>query len=415
MKTLRRSRRLPRLVGSATLPLGLVGLIAVAAAPAQARVPVTPAVSRVVASWGDNSWGELGDGTTALRTLYGDIAAGSDVIQVAAGRIHNLAVRSDGTVTAWGLNDHGALGDGTTTDRSTPVRVSGLSGVITQVAAGESFSLALRSDGTVWAWGRNDRGQLGRGTISSGELVPARVAVLNRITKISAGRDFALALRSDGIVFAWGANRFGQVGNGSTSYSPVSVPVKIAGLSQVTGISAGWDSALATENSGISAITSVWVWGNNEDGQLGDGTLTGHPTPERVTGLPASVAGISAGGQFAEVLGTDGSVWGWGTNGIGQLNFAPTGDPVTRPVSVIAAGSRITQISAGGAHTLALRSDGTVLAWGLGVRGQLGNGIQTQVSGPVQVTNLGGAMQVAAGTLSSYAVHTVLVLGGQSS
>jgi alpha-tubulin suppressor-like RCC1 family protein len=410
MKVLRRSRRL---AGCTALALTLAG--AGAAVPAQARVTVTPSVSHVVASWGDNSWGELGDGTTApLRTLYGDISAGSDVIQVAAGRTHNLAVRSDGTVTAWGLNGHGALGDGTTTDRSTPVQVRGLTGVITQVAAGEQFSLALRSDGTVWAWGRNDHGQLGRGTTSSGELVPARVAVLNRVTKISAGRDFALALRSDGIVFAWGANRFGQIGNGTTSFSPVSVPVKIAGLSQVTGISAGWNSSLATENSGIAAVTSVWAWGNNDDGQLGDGTTAGHSTPERVTGVPVSIAGISAGGQFAAVLGTDGSVWGWGTNGLGQLNFAPT-VPVTRPVSVIAAGSRITQISAGGGHMLALRSDGTVLGWGLNVRGQLGNGIQTQVSGPVQVTNLGGATQVAAGTLASYAVHTVLVLAGQSS
>ncbi len=245
--------------------------------------------------------------------------------------------------------------------------------------------------------------------------MPARVNVLNRVTKISAGRDFGLALRSDGIVFAWGGDRFGQLGNGATSYSPVSVPVKIAGLSQVTGISAGWDSALATEASGISVVTSVWAWGNNDEGQLGDGTVTGHSTPERVTGLPVSIAGISAGGQFAEVLGTDGSVWGWGTNDLGQLNIAPPSAAVTRPVSVIAAGSRITQISAGAGHMLALRSDGTVLAWGLGVRGQLGNGIQTQISGPVQVTGLTGATQVTAGRLSSYAVHTVLGLAGQSS
>jgi alpha-tubulin suppressor-like RCC1 family protein len=337
------------------------------------------------------------------------------VVQVAAGRTHNLALRSDGTVSAWGINEHGALGDGTTTDRSTPVRVSGLTGVMTQVAAGEEFSLALRSDGTVWAWGRNDRGQLGRGTTSSGEGVPARVAVLNRVTKISAGRDFGLALRSDGIVFAWGANRFGQVGNGAMSFSPVSVPVKIAGLAQVTGISAGWDSSLATETSGISAVTSVWAWGNNEDGQLGDGTTAGRSTPERVTGLPVSIAGVSAGGQFAAVLGTDGSVWGWGTNGLGQLDIAPPGSAVTRPVNMIAAGSRITQISAGGGHVLALRSDGTVLGWGFNIRGQLGNGSQTQVSGPVPVTGLTGATQVAAGTLSSYAVHTVLGLVGQAS
>jgi alpha-tubulin suppressor-like RCC1 family protein len=134
-----------------------------------------------------------------------------------------------------------------------------------------------------------------------------------------------------------------------------------------------------------------------------------------VTGLPVSIAGISAGGQFAAALGADGSVWGWGSNGTGQLDIAPAGPDVTRPVKSIAAGSGITQISAGAGHILALKSDGTVLGWGLDGSGQLGNGSLAPVSGPVQVTNLAGATQVAAGTLSSYAVHTVLVLGGQSS
>jgi alpha-tubulin suppressor-like RCC1 family protein len=206
MKVLQRYRRL---AGCATVILGLTSLAAPAAAPAQARVAATPVVSRVVASWGDNTVGQLGDGTTVLRTLFHDIAAGSDVVQVAGGRVHGLALRSDGTVSAWGLNERGELGDGTTTDRFTPVQVKGLTGVITQVPAGEGFSLALRSDGTVWAWGQNNHGQLGRGIITSEGVAPARVAVLNRVTKISAGRKFALALRSDGIVFAWGAGQFG--------------------------------------------------------------------------------------------------------------------------------------------------------------------------------------------------------------
>jgi len=359
MKVLQRYRRL---AGCATVILGLTSLAVPAAAPAQARVAATPVASRVVASWGDNTVGQLGDGTTVLRTLFHDIAAGRDVVQVAGGRVHGLA---------------------------------------------------LRSDGTVWAWGQNDHGQLGRGIITSEGVAPARVAVLNHVTKISAGRKFGLALRSDGIVFAWGAGQFGQLGNGATADSPV--PVKIAGLAQVTGISAGSDAALATEASAISAVTSVWAWGNNDEGQLGDGTTISHPTPGRVTGLPVSIAGISAGNQFAAVLGPDGSVWGWGSNVLGQLDIAPAGSAVTRPVNIIAAGSRITQISAGGAHMLALRSDGTVLGWGLNVRGQLGNGTQSQVTGAVEVTNMGGATQVAAGTLSSYAVHTVLVLSGQSS
>jgi hypothetical protein len=177
-------------------------------------------------------------GYTALALILSSaaaVAAGGDVVQVAADGTYGLALRSDGSVWAWGFNERGELGDGTNTQRFTPVQVRSLTGVITQVAAGGRFSLALRSDSTVWAWGRNDHGQLGRGTVSDHEATPARVAVLNHVTKISAGGDFGLALRSDGIVFAWGANQVGQLGNGTTAENHV--PVKIVGLSQVTGIS----------------------------------------------------------------------------------------------------------------------------------------------------------------------------------
>ena len=306
------SRRLARLAAGTALTLTLAGTAGAVSAPAQARPTGTLIQSHVVASWGLNTEGELGDGTITTRWQYGDVRAGNDVVQVSAGLAHALAVRSDGTIWAWGSNGHGELGDGTQTDRSTPVQVAGLTG-ITQVAAGAFHSLALRSDGTVWAWGANQNGQLGRKTVTDHEATPARAAVLNRVTQISAGHDFALALRSDGIVFAWGHGQRGQLGNGGTADSPV--PVKIAGLSRVTGISAGGEASLATENDGVSAVTSVWAWGANDYGELGDGTLADHGTPERVTGLPVYIAGVSAGAGFAAVLGTDGSVWDWGANG----------------------------------------------------------------------------------------------------
>ena len=272
---------------------------------------------------GYNGEGQLGDGTVTSRAGFGDIRVGNDVVQVAAGSGHGLALRSDGTVWAWGFNGAGELGDGTRTSRSTPVRVTGLSGV-TQVAACGYFSVALRSDGTVWACGDNRGGQLGRGTTSNHEVTPARVRGLARVTKISAGGSFVLALRSDGTVRAWGDNQRCQLGNGTTASSPV--PVTVPGLSRVTGISAGYDSSMATRASGISAITSVWTWGGNDVGQLGDGTLTSRSNPVRVSGLPVSIAGISAGGGlvgrlgaggtsgggFAAVLGTDGHGMGLG-------------------------------------------------------------------------------------------------------
>jgi alpha-tubulin suppressor-like RCC1 family protein len=404
-----RSRWLARLAGGTALALALAGTAVAVSAPsqdAQARITGTLIQSHVVASWGSNEEGELGDGTTTSRWQFGDVRAGNDVVRVAAGWTHTLAVRSGGSVWAWGANGLGELGDGTTTSRSTPVQVTGLTG-ITQVAAGFSFSLALRSDGTVWAWGYNQDGQLGRGTVTDHEATPARVAVLNGVTQIAAGRDFALALRSDGIVFAWGHGQLGQLGNGGTAGS--SRPAKIAGLSRVTGIAAGAEASLATENDGVSALTSVWAWGGNQYGELGDGTLTDHGTPERVTGLPAYIAGISAGAGFAAILGTDGSVWDWGANPLGELGVAPQSPTVTRPVNPMGAGSGITQLSAGGAHMLALKSDGTVLSWGYNKRGQLG---RSTVGGLAPVTGLASATQVSAGWQSSYAVHTVPYLLG---
>jgi alpha-tubulin suppressor-like RCC1 family protein len=277
------------------------------------------------------------------------------------------------------------------------------------VAAGVDHSLALKSDGTVWAWGNNNHGQLGNNT-SVGSLVPVQVPGLDHVTKISAGYGFSLALRSDGTVWAWGWNDKAQLG--AFSKSPFSlVPVQVPGLAHATGISAGVEHAVATATDGTSALTSVWAWGDNEFGQLGDGTLTSHGA-ERVTGLPLYIAGTSAGDAFTTVLGTDGTVWAWGYDNYGQLGNAPSSAMVTRPMNTVGAGSGITQISAGALHVLALKSNGTVLAWGNNQFNQLGIGSQASVTGPVQVTGLTSATQVAAGLDVSFAIHTVPYLVG---
>ena len=283
------------------------------------------------------------------------------------------------------------------------MRVTGLTGVI-QVSAGASQSLALRSDGTVWAWGRNDAGQVGNGTISPAQDTPVQVTGLTGVTKVSAGFRFSLALRSDGTVRAWGANQLGQLGNGTTVNS--SVPVKVTGLSKVTAISAGADSSLAARPG--ATTTSVLAWGGNSSGQLGDGTLTNRTTPKLVSGINTPfIAGLAAGVDYATVLGTDGSVWGWGNDRSGQLGDASASLPVTRPVNTIAAGSGITQLAADSTTMVALKSNGTVLAWGDNSRGQLGIGTTVHIVGPVQVTGLTKATQVAAGRASGFAIHVV--------
>ena len=317
--------------------------------------------------------------------------------QVAAGGLHSLMLRSDGTVWAWGNNFFGQLGNGTVTSSSAPVQVSGLTGVV-QVAAAAYHSLALRSDGTVWAWGS--------GGLSS-SLTPVQVPGLTGVTMISARGMFSLALRSDGTVWAWGVNQSGQLGNGTTTDS--AVPVQVTGLSQVTSISAGFDSSLATRTRGVTTIRSVWTWGGNGSGQLGDGTLTNHLIPEQVTGIGTpSIAGIAAGYHFAVVLGADDAVWGWGADNTGQLDNAATPSPVTRPMRMTGTATGITQLSAGFDHVLALKSNGTVLAWGDNSAGELGDGSTTAVTGAIQVPGLASVSQVSAGGGFSLAIRPAL-------
>ncbi|HLK01524.1 MAG TPA: hypothetical protein VKU39_16685 [Streptosporangiaceae bacterium] len=378
------SRSRARLAGFSALAATLAATVVAGSPAAQAGVPAGPALDRrVVVFWGADN--------PALMTEAGL----TGVAQVSAGGLHSLALRRDGTVWAWGNNFAGQLGDGTTTSRNTPVMVNGLTGVV-QVSAGGLHSLALRSDGTVWEWG-----DVGAGL---DPFTPILVSGLSAVTSISAGDLFSLARRSDGTVWAWGDNRFGQLGDGTTAGSRL--PVQVAGLSHVTSISAGFDAALAVRTGRLAAIASVWAWGSNSHGQLGDGTLASHITPEQVTGIRTPfVAGISAGHQFAVVLGTDGTVWGWGANESGELDKTPSTAPVSRPTELTVTGSGITQLSAGFSHVLALRSNGTVLAWGDNSAGELGTGRNAGYAGPVQVPVLGQVRQVSAGGLFSLAIY----------
>jgi alpha-tubulin suppressor-like RCC1 family protein len=185
----------------------------------------------------------------------------------------------------------------------------------------------------------------------------------------------------------------------------------VTGLSQVTQIAAGGTFGVAARTHGfITSLTSVWTWGDNQWGELGDGTQTPRRTPEQVSRLSVpSVAQIAAGTEFAMVLGSDGSVWAWGADYDGQLGNAATYTVQSRPVETFGMASGITRISAGVNHVLALRSDGTVLAWGDNEHGEVGNGTASDnPTLPTEVTGLTAVTQVSAGGEFSLAVHTVL-------
>ena len=250
------------------------------------------------------------------------------ISSIAAGASHSLALLHDGTVMAWGENSSGQLGDGTNSSRPNSALIPGLTNVHA-IAAGGSHSLALLHDGTVMAWGQNSSGQLGDGTNSS-RPTPTPIPGLTNVHAIAAGGSHSLALLHDGTVMAWGANYAGQMGDGTTT--PQQSPTPVHGVTNVRVVSAGGLHSLALLHDG-----TVMAWGSNTSGQLGDGTATrrGAPVP---TLCPCDTNAIAAGDRHSLALLQDGTIMSWGTNSEGQLGDGTTESrPTPAPTSSIAA------------------------------------------------------------------------------
>jgi alpha-tubulin suppressor-like RCC1 family protein len=341
-------------------------------------------------AWGDNGGGQLGDGSTTTRMTPVQVSALSNVVAVAAGNSHSLAVKSDGTVWAWGDNASGKLGDGTTSDRYTPVRVPGLLSVVA-VAAGNSHSLAVKSDGTVWAWGDNTSGQLGNASFVS-SWIPKQISSLSAIVAVASGCYHSMAVKADGTAWAWGINAYGQLGDGTMTTRRT--PVQISSLSAVVAAAAGQSHSLALKSDG-----TVWTWGGNEYGQLGDGTTIDRFAPVQALGL-SGVQAVAAGLYHNMAVKADETAWVWGQNRYGQLGDGTTTQR-NSPVQVSSLSSVVAVAAGGGfnkAHSLALKSDGTVWAWGSNSNSQLGDGmVVAQRDFPLPVSGLPSVVAAAAG------------------
>ena len=400
-------------------------------------------------AWGTNATGQLGDGNTAGQSTVPGRACGNatcttplgKVLQVAAGNGHSIALLEDGSVVGWGANFSGQLGDGTRTDRTTPVRVcavgepapcaSFLKGVVS-VAAGALHSLALLTDGTVVAWGNNAYGQLGEGSGFNHQISPVRVcavgsvapctSLLTNVTSIAAGFQHSLAVRADGGVRSWGINDSGQLGDGTLDSR--NAPVNVAGLSNVVSVAGGVFHSVAARSDG-----SVRAWGTGA--QLGDGVGAQQTSPVPVcavahiapcTAFLSGVKSVAAGAYHSLAARGDGTAVAWGSNNFGQLGIGHNLDR-PMPIQVCAPGGCagvLTGVAgvAGGSgslHSLALRSDGSVRAWGRNVAGQLGDGTTTDRDSPVRVCAHGqtapcarfleGATAIAVGDNHTVAVH----------
>lgn len=432
VKTFRRIPVLPGALVICALAVGATVFVGVAAAAQSvpnvcsgSGASVPPAIGGVLA-WGRADLGQLGAGPTS--TTYADspatvsgLSTAAGVVAVSAGHDYSLALKSDGTILAWGDDSYGQLGDaasnlpGTARTVTTPVTVAGLgagSGVIA-ISAGYQFALALKKDGSVWTWGATGVGDNGLTTIVS--HVPVQVTNLgpgSGVTSIAAGNMGGLALKGDGSVVEWGSMPGGDPHGGSPSgvvgLGSGGGVIAIA-VGQLAGLDVDPEHALA-----LKADGSVWAWGQPAQGEAGSGD------PEMVSSLgPGSgVFAVAAGGGQDLALESDGTVLAWGDGSRGQLGTGsqePNGSANPVPVSGLGAGSGVTAIAAGEFSSFALKSDGTALAWGANLQGELGTGSSGDLQAPAPVaglaasgTSVAGVQEIAGGGDHALAVQSGL-------
>jgi alpha-tubulin suppressor-like RCC1 family protein len=375
-----------------------------------AFVLAVPANASLV-GWGVNGHGELGAGykgppsvpVESMPTLAG-------AVKVVSTYFSSYALMPDGTVWAWGGNVFGQLGDGDRETHMAPVKVRGLSGV-QEIAAGGAHAIALLSNGRVATWGGDAWGTVGNGTSAHGRegaIAPAVVPVFLNVqgaVAVAAGGGDDAALLANGTVLAWGENRNGQLGDGTTEEKDVPTPV--AGLTNVRAIALGGESSLGGHLIALRSDGTVWAAGGNDRGQLGDGSTASSSLPVRVPGL-AGVTAISTSSDHTLALLSNGSVMAWGGDTFGQLGVRATAvchrfDPcVLAPVRAAAAA---TAIAAGRLYSLVL-SRGQVLAFGVNLRLLLGQAGPTRVR-PTVVPGLSGVTAIAAGEFHSLALGTL--------
>jgi alpha-tubulin suppressor-like RCC1 family protein len=329
-------------------------------------------------AWGANALGELGLGNTKNHLLPQRVGRATTWTTLAAGEMFCLALRSDGSLWAWGANADGqlGLGGGSNAPRLSPKRV-GIS-LWRAIGAGMNFSVAIKRDGSLWAWGNNDAGQLGVGDTEPRSR-PTRVGRGNDWKAIAVGFGNVLALKRNGSLWAWGDNTLGQLGIGTADELAHPRPIRI-------GAGRTW-MAISTDifSFALRRDGSLWAWGANADGQLGLGDRVDHLAPTRV-GSANNWRAIAAGNVFTLALKRNGSLWAWGDNETGDLGL---GDKVTRyrPTRV-GKGTTWTRIAASCEFGLALKVDGSLWAWGRGYNGQLGLGDRRDRLSPTRVTRL---------------------------
>jgi alpha-tubulin suppressor-like RCC1 family protein len=323
--------------------------------------------------WG---WGANGNllglnGVTPNQNLAVQIGTANDWATVSAGTVHSLAVKTNGTLWAWGNGQFGQLGNGAFNSATWTVTQVGTANDWLTVSAGNRFSLAIKTTGTLWSWGLNNLGQLGQNNLIDLNL-PTQLGTANNWLKIDAGNQHSLAIDNTGFMYAWGDNTFGQFGNATNTSSLI--PILVSSANNWAEVSAGFDHSMALDTNGI-----LFTAGNNSNGQLCDGTNTASnsliPISFSSSGIVTQYIAISAGNNFSLAIKNDNTLWSGGFNSTGQLGLG--NNTAVNVLTQVGTSNTWFLISAGDAHSLAMETTTSLWSTGRNLEGALGIGTFT--------------------------------------
>jgi alpha-tubulin suppressor-like RCC1 family protein len=373
--------------------------------------------------WGYNFDGELGDNTATHRSSpIQTIAGGTSWNKLSFGAYHTGSIKTDGTLWVWGLNANGQIGDSSVANKSSPVQVLCWEENWTYVYAGYT-SAGIKNDGTLWMWGNNAYGQIGNNsTTGFGSGLSSPVQTITRGTnwlQVECEGSYSwgvttAAVKNDGTLWMWGNNSYGQLGDNTTvsKSSPVQTITFGTNWKQVS-IGCGSNTGIGATVGAVKNDGTLWMWGNNTSGQLGDNTKTNRSSPVQTITFGTNWAAVSCGNQFTAGIKNDGTLWMWGNNGSGQLGINNT-TSVSSPVQTVVGGQTWSKVSCSRntsqltlGTTAAVKTDGTLWVWGSNANGQLGDNTAINKSSPVQtITSTTNWSQVACGYRSIMALKT---------
>jgi alpha-tubulin suppressor-like RCC1 family protein len=330
-------------------------------------------------SWGRNNNGQLGIGTSG-STIYKvpqRIGTASNWAKIAAGNSHCLAIKNDNTLWAWGRNNDGQIGVGSSAPMFTFPQQIGTDNDWSMVSAGDEYSFAIKNNGTLWAWGDNTNGQLGNTTIDD-STIPIQIGTDNDWVWVSAGTSHTLALKNNGTLWAWGSNsdfKFG-VNTPSSSNTPIQI-----------GTDTNWEIVKAARDHSVglkTGISNLWVWGGNTSGQHADNTNIGKNSPTEIVSSGKIKTIAKAHQNTIFIKDTDNTLWTSGGNSSGQLGNGGI-DAKNVAVNEFSSSTNWLLVDSRVSHTVAIKSDGTLYTWGANLYGQLGDGSQAARNKPVLI------------------------------